>query len=106
MAGNFPARRHRTKSSLSSFECLNALYVYRVLVALFPPEKRRPRVNFVLEPSTDRSPQRPDREIPEVLKGKGHVTTTERILSITLRDGIRMPSLAAVRSWGYREFLA
>lgn len=105
MAGNFPRGGLARNHPLSAFECLNLLCLPRIACRLFRRKKRGLRVNCVRR-ALDGSLAGSVTSVAEVLMGgQAAYTPTGRILSITSATSAT-PSLAAVRSWGYREFLA
>ncbi|WP_245307437.1 MULTISPECIES: DUF2285 domain-containing protein [Mesorhizobium] len=97
-----------SKPRLRALECLNTLALGQNLPArLFPPEKRGPRLTFVLRALDGSLAGASHRELAEALIGQGRVTADWRDPRDHLRDRIRraVSRGRALMNGGYKEFL-
>ncbi|QND62394.1 DUF2285 domain-containing protein (plasmid) [Mesorhizobium huakuii] len=97
-----------SKHRLRALECLNALSVGQHLPArLFPPEKRGPRLTFVLRALDGSLAGASHRELAEALIGHRRVNADWRDPRDHLRDRIRraVSRGRALMNGGYRDFL-
>ncbi|WP_245319602.1 DUF2285 domain-containing protein [Mesorhizobium temperatum] len=97
-----------SKHRLWALECLNALSLGQQLPArLFPPEKRGPRLTFVLRALDGSLAGASHRELAEALIGQRRVHADWRDPRDHLRDRIRraVSRGRALMNGGYRDFL-
>ncbi|WP_240547399.1 DUF2285 domain-containing protein [Mesorhizobium tianshanense] len=97
-----------SKHRLRALECLNALSLGQQLPArLFPPEKRGPRLTFVLRALDGSLAGASHRELAETLIGQRRVRADWRDPRDHLRDRIRRAVSRGreLMNGGYRHFL-
>ncbi|SJM31864.1 conserved hypothetical protein [Mesorhizobium delmotii] len=97
-----------SKPRLRALECLNALSLNQHLPArLFPPERRGPRLTFVLRALDGSLAGASHRELAEALIGQRRVHADWRDPRDHLRDRIRraVSRGRALMNGGYRDFL-
>ncbi|CCV05899.1 conserved hypothetical protein [Mesorhizobium metallidurans STM 2683] len=97
-----------SKPRLRALECLNALSLGQHLPArLFPPERRGPRLTFVLRALDGSLAGASHRELAEALVGQRRVHADWRDPRDHLRDRIRraVSRGRALMNGGYRDFL-
>ncbi|WP_176477853.1 DUF2285 domain-containing protein [Mesorhizobium sp. WSM3862] len=97
-----------SKPRLRALECLNALCLGQHLPArLFPPEKRGPRLTFVLRALDGSLAGASHRELAEALVGQRRVHADWRDPRNHLRDRIRRAVTRGrgLMNGGYRDFL-
>ncbi|WP_245319603.1 DUF2285 domain-containing protein [Mesorhizobium temperatum] len=96
-----------SKHRLWALECLNALCAHgQMPTRLFPPDKRGPRLTFVLRALDGSLAGASHREIAEALIGQGRVHADWRDPRDHLRDRIRRAVTRghALMNGGYRDF--